>query len=104
MPGGVVVTPQNPPLAKLPDAQRIGLRHHGHAALEPPPGLGDPQALHQQMQDQHPGDFVGMHTRLHMHLRPVAIALETPGTDLHRFAVVIANVERNILNHALALP
>ena len=33
MPGGVVVTPQNPPLAKLSDAQRIGLRHHGHAAL-----------------------------------------------------------------------
>ncbi|MNP14296.1 hypothetical protein D3C76_1066120 [compost metagenome] len=41
VPGRVVVTPENPALAKLSDAQWIGLWHHGHLALEPALGFGD---------------------------------------------------------------
>ncbi|MNV09394.1 hypothetical protein D3C71_998830 [compost metagenome] len=104
MPGGIVKTSEDPPLAKLADTQWIGLWHHGDSALESAFGLGHRKALHQQMQNQHPGDFIGMHAGLQMHLRPSAGAFETPGTDLHRTAIVVANLERNILRHTLVLP
>lgn len=95
---------EKPALAKLPDAQRIGLRHHRHAAFEPTVGIGDLKLLHQQMQHQHPGNFIGVHPGLQVHGRSTAIALETPGTDLHRVAVIVANTERNILRHRFVLP
>ncbi|MNV90036.1 hypothetical protein D3C71_1843790 [compost metagenome] len=47
MPGGIVKAPQNPPLAKLADTQRVGLWHHGDSALESAFGFGHRKALHQ---------------------------------------------------------
>ncbi|MND51469.1 hypothetical protein D3C80_424580 [compost metagenome] len=101
MPGGVVITAKDPPLAKLPDAQRIGLRHHGDVAFEPALGFGGVQSLHQQVQDQHPGDFIGVYAGLQVHVWPAAVACITPGTDPHGIAIVVANTERNILRHWL---
>ncbi|MNN46614.1 hypothetical protein D3C81_1610000 [compost metagenome] len=104
MSGSVVITAEDPPLAKLPDTQRVGLRHDGDVAFEPALGFGGLQSLHQQVQDQHPGDFIGMYTGLQVHVRPAAVACITPGTDPHGVTVVVANTERNILRHWLSLP
>ncbi|MNP69611.1 hypothetical protein D3C76_1657320 [compost metagenome] len=71
--------------------------------LEPPLRLGDLEALHQQVQHQHPGDFIGVHPCLQMHRRPAAVAFVTPGTDPHGLTIVVANIERNILHHWLVL-
>src|SRR5450830_1367431 len=96
--------PENPPMAELPDTQRVGLGHQRHTALEASLGLGLAKAWHQQMQHQHAGDFIGMDSGLQVHLRPLAAALETPGADLQVFTVVAPNTERNIPRHSLALP
>ncbi|MNG08823.1 hypothetical protein D3C84_922080 [compost metagenome] len=61
------------------------------------------KALHQQMQHQHAGDFIGMHPGLQVHLRSTFGTLEAPDSDLHRIAIVVANAERNILRHPFVL-
>ncbi|MNI41988.1 hypothetical protein D3C73_962570 [compost metagenome] len=104
MPGGVVKTTENAPLAKLADTQRIGLGHYRHLAIEPALLLGDLQALYQQVQHEHAGDFIGMHPCLQMHDGAAGIAAEAPGTHMHRIAIIVVNFERDILHHFPALP
>jgi hypothetical protein len=92
-------TPQNPSLAKLADAQWIGLWHDRHPTAKTAIGLGDGKPLHQPVQHQHPGNLIGMHPSLQMHRRSAAVTAESPGTDPHRIAIIVVNLERNILRH-----
>lgn len=103
LPGGFVKPPQQPPLAKLANAKRVGLGHHRHRALEPALILAGLQTRQQLMQHQHPGDFIGMHTGLQVHPRAVAVTLEAPGANVQGVPGIPGDLPRKVFCHAVAL-
>lgn len=94
-------TPEQFALAKLANAKGVGLGHHGHTAAQAALGLTRLQARQQLVQHQHSGDFIGVYTRLQVHLGATAVAFKALGADVQCVAGIAWHLPRKVFCHAL---